>query len=121
MSTPTATGFDLAALARAIEERDAAAQVALYAPDAEVRLVDRIATPGKPRVLRGREEIAGWLDDICQREMIHRVDQGVQTGDRAAFVESCRYPDGTNVMCMAMLEVDGGRIVRQVAIQAWDE
>jgi hypothetical protein len=61
MSTPTATGFDLAVLKDAIERSDAAGQLALYAPDAEVRLVDRITTPGRPRVLRGREEIAGWM------------------------------------------------------------
>jgi hypothetical protein len=77
MSTPTATAFDLAALKRAIEDRDAAGQVALYAPDAEVRLVDRITTPRSPRVLRGRDEIAGWIEDVCGREMTHRVEQEV--------------------------------------------
>jgi hypothetical protein len=121
MSTPTTTGFDLAALARAIEERDAAAQVALYAPDAEVRLVDRITTPGNPRVLRGREEIAAWIEDVCGREMTHRVEQQLADDGRAALAESCRYRDGTNVLCMTILEVAAGRIVRQLAIQAWDE
>ena len=117
----TATAFDLAALRRAIEQRDAAGQLALYAPDAEVRLVDKIATPGKPRVMRGRDEIAAWVEDVCARDMEHRVEQPVLSGDRAAFVETCRYPDGTNVLCMAVLELAGGRIVRQTAIQAWDE
>jgi hypothetical protein len=121
MSTPTTTGFDLAALARAIEERDAAAQIAMYAPDAEVRLVDRVATPGKPRVLRGREEIAAWIEDVCGREMTHRVEQPLVGEGRAAFAEACRYPDGTNVLCTTILEVEDGRIARQVAVQAWDE
>jgi hypothetical protein len=121
MSTPTATGFDLAALKRAIEGRDVAGQVALYAPDAEVRLVDRISTPGSPRVLRGRGEIAAWIEDVCSREMSHHVEQEVAGEGRAAFAEACRYPDGTNVLCMTVLEVEGGRIVRQLAIQAWDE
>ena len=52
MSTPTAAGFDLAALGRAIEQRDA---------------------------------------------------------------------DGTNVLCATVLELADGRIVRQTAVQAWDE
>jgi hypothetical protein len=121
MSTPTATRFDLAALKDAIERSDADAQLALYAPDAEVRLVDRITTPGRPRVLRGRDEIAGWIRDVCGRDMTHRVDQEVVGDGRAAFAESCRYPDGTNVLCMTVLDVAGGRIVRQLAIQAWDE
>jgi hypothetical protein len=121
MSTPTATGFDLAALKRAIEARDVAGQLALYAPDAEVRLVDRITTPRSPRVLRGRDEIAGWIEDVSSRDMSHRVEQEVVGEGRAAFAEACRYPDGTNVLCMTVLDVEAGRIVRQLAIQAWDE
>jgi hypothetical protein len=72
-------------------------------------------------VLRGRDEIAGWIEDVCSRDMTHRVDQEVVGDGRAAFAESCRYPDGTNVLCMTVLDVEGGRIVRQLAIQAWDE
>jgi SnoaL-like domain len=119
-STPT-TAFDLAALKRAIESRDAAAQVAMYAPDAEVRLVDRIATPGAPRVLRGREEIAGWIEDVCGRDMTHRVEREVVAGERAAFTEACRYADGTNVLCATVLDLRDGLIAGQVAVQAWDE
>ena len=119
-STPT-TAFDLAALKRAIEGRDAAAQVAMYAPDAEVRLVDRVATPGSPRVLRGRDEIATWLEDVCGRDMTHRVEREVVGADRAAFAEACLYPDGTNVLCVTVLELRDGLIAGQVAVQAWDE
>ena len=121
MSATAPKTFELAMLKRAIEDRDAAAQVALYAPDAEVRLVDRITTPGRPRVLRGRDEIAGWAEDVCGREMTHRVEQDVVAGDRAAFAESCRYADGTNVLCMTVLELRDGLIASQLAIQAWDE
>ena len=121
MSTPVATAFDLLALKRAIEQSDAAAQVALYAPDAEVTIVDRITTPGRPRVLRGRDEVAGWIEDVCSRDMTHKVEHEVLGDGRAAFAEACRYPDGTNVLCMTVLDVEGGRIVRQLAIQAWDE
>jgi len=121
MSATVPTTFDLAALKRAIEARDAAAQLALYAPDAEVRLVDRVTTPGRPRVLRGRDEIAGWVEDVCGREMTHRVEREVAVADRAAFAEECRYPDGTNVLCMTVLELRDGLIASQVAIQAWDE
>ena len=117
----TASTFDLTALKDAIERSDAAGQLALYAPDAEVRLVDRITTPGSPRLLSGRDEIAGWIEDVCSRDMTHRVDQEVVGDGRAAFAEACRYPDGTNVLCMTVLDVEGGRIVRQLAIQAWDE
>jgi hypothetical protein len=121
MATSTTTTFDLAALRRAIEARDAAGQTALYDDDAEVHVVDRITTPGHPRVLRGREEIAAWIEDVCGRKMTHRVEREVIGDDGAAFAVACRYPDGTNVLCLTVLDIAGGRIVRQLAIQAWDE
>ena len=115
------TQIDFAALKRAVEERDAEAQLALYADDAEVRLVDRVNTPRSPRVLRGREEIRDWIEDICARDMTHAVQTPVLGEDAVAFTEECRYPDGTNVLCVTVAEVSDGRIVRQVGIQAWDE
>jgi hypothetical protein len=35
--------------------------------------------------------------------------------------EACRYPDGTRVLCLAMLDLRDGLIVRQTAVQEWDE
>lgn len=121
MSTSTTPTFAFTELKRALEERNAGAQLALYADDAEVTLVDRINMPVSPRVLRGREEIRGWLEDICGREMTHRVEMQVLGDGGAAFTEACRYPDGTNVLCVAVLELRDGLIAREVGIQAWDE
>ena len=121
MSTTTTSAFDFAEFKRALEERDAAAQAGAYADDAELTLVDRINTPGSPRVLRGREEIRTWIEDICERDMTHRVEMTVSGADGAAFTEACRYPDGTNVLCVAVMELRDGRIHRMVGIQAWDE
>ena len=116
----TQTTIDLEALRRAIEERDAAGMVALYADDAEVRLVDRDDTPGKPRVLSGKNEIRGFVEDVCARDMTHQVEHAVADGDRASFLEACRYPDENNVLCAAALSLRDGLIVRKVGVQAWD-
>jgi SnoaL-like domain len=121
MSTSTTPTFEFAELRRALEERDATAQLALYADDAEITLFDRINTPRSPRVLRGREEIRAWIEDICQRDMTHRVDMQVAGGGGAALTEACRYPDGTNVLCATVLQLDGGHIARQTVVQVWDE
>ncbi len=47
------------------------------------------------------------------------------TGQKAAsgldFEELCEYPDGTRVLCAAMLEVEDGRISRQTSVEAWNE
>ncbi|MFI5004720.1 MAG: nuclear transport factor 2 family protein [Solirubrobacterales bacterium] len=117
----TINAFDLNTFKRAIEERDASAQLAMYAEDAEVTLVDRVARPRAPRVLRGRSEIQAWIEDVCGRDMTHRVQHTVQDEGGAAFTEACRYPDGTGVMCATVLELDNGLVARQIGVQAWDE
>jgi hypothetical protein len=47
----------------------------------------------------------------------HRVPD--ETG--AAYTQACRYPDGTNVLCATVLELDGGVIASQTVLEVWDE
>ena len=117
----TTTTFDLDRFTRAGEERDAATQLSMYGPDAVVTIVDRITQPGSPRILRGHAEIGSWIEDTASRDMVHTVEHEVQDAGGAAFALSCRYPDGTNVLCATVLELVEGLIVRQIVAQAWDE
>jgi hypothetical protein len=121
MSITTGKEFDLERLARATQERDAATQLSMYAPDATVTIADRITQPGSPRVLQGREEIRTWIEDVTARDMTHLVQQTVQDDRGAAFTVDCRYPDGTRVLCATVLELQDGSIARQTVVQAWDE
>ena len=121
MSAEALATFDFARFLKAVEEADPKTQLELYAPDATVTIVDRITTPGSPRVLSGRDQIRGWIEDISGREMTHAVGQSVEDEHGGAFAESCRYPDGTNVMCMTVFKVDDGLITDQTILQAWDE
>jgi hypothetical protein len=118
---PTITTFDLDRFARAAEERDASTQLSMYGDRATVTIVDRISPPGSPRVLRTREEIEGWLTDTYGRDMTHSVAHRVVDATGAAYTQSCRYPDGTNVLCATVIELDGGRISGQTVVQVWDE
>jgi hypothetical protein len=117
----TTTTFDLDRFARAAEERDASTQLSMYGPDAVVTIADKIAQPGAPRVLRTREEIKGWLEDMYGRDMTHTVKHRVKDEAGAAYTQACRYPDGTNVLCATVIELDGGAIAAQTVIQVWDE
>ena len=117
----TTTAFDTEALRRGIEERDAGTLRGLYAPDAEMTVVDKNATPSRPHVLRGRTAIGDYLDETCGRDMTHRLERVVVSGDTAAYTQACAYPDGTRVQCLAMHDQRDGLNVRQTAIQAWDE
>jgi hypothetical protein len=111
--------FDVEALRRGIEERDAATLAALYTDDAELRIVDSVNSPSDPRILRG-SAIGEFLADIAARDMTHSLDRVVATGDHVAYVESCRYPDGTRVLCAVVLDLVDGRISHQLGVQAWD-
>jgi hypothetical protein len=117
----TLTTFDLDRFTRAAEERDAATQLSMYGPDAVVTIVDKITQPGSPRVLRTRDEIKGWLEDMYARDMTHSVKHRVLDETGAAYTQACRYPDGTNVVCATVIQLDGGAISTQTAVQVWDE
>jgi ketosteroid isomerase-like protein len=121
MSSQTSTSFDLARFCQAVEERDVETQAAMYAPDATVTIADRITQPGSPRMLRGGGEIRAWIADVCGRDMSHAVKHAVQDQGGAAFAEACRYADGTNVTCAAVMALKDGVIVDQTVVQAWDE
>ncbi len=121
MATQPSSGLDFEALRRAIEERDADTLVGFYADDAEVLTVNRRTPPSSPEVLRGREQIAEYLRDVCSREMTHRVENEVVGERRIAFQEACEYPDGTRVLGAQTLELRDGRVILQVNVEAWDE
>ena len=117
----TITSFDLGRFTRAAEERDASTQLSMYGPDAVVTIADKVSQPGSPRVLRTRDEIQAWLEDMYGREMTHSVRHRVKDDTGAAYTESCRYPDGTNVLCATVIELEGGMIRGQTVVQVWDE
>jgi hypothetical protein len=114
-------GLDLETLRRAAEGKDADSMLGLYADDAEYVRVDRNNTPSSPMALRGKEEIAEYLRDVFGRDMSHRIENEVVGEGRAAFNWACEYPDGTRVLAAETVELRGGKIVRQVSVQAWDE
>ena len=119
-SKPKSKSVTVAGLKRAIEGRKAAVLTSLYADDALVQVIDRDNPPSKPRNLQGKSAIASYFQDVCGRDMTHKVEAGVAVGNRLAFTQSCAYPDGTKVFCSAMIDLKGGKISRQVVVQAWD-
>jgi len=117
----TITTFDLDRFTRATEDRDASTQLSMYGADAVVTIANKISQPGSPRVLRGREEIKAWLEDTYSRDMTHEVQHRVSDESGAGYTQACRYPDGTNVLCATVIELDGGAISSQTVLEVWDE
>jgi hypothetical protein len=117
----TTARFDLDRFAHAAELRDAATQLSMYGPDAVVTINNKISQPGAPRVLTTRAEIQAWLDDMYGRDMTHAVKHRVMDETGAAYTQACRYPDGTNVLCATVIELDDGLIRDQTVVEVWDE
>jgi predicted SnoaL-like aldol condensation-catalyzing enzyme len=108
-------------LRTALETSDAASLIGFYADDAQVKVIDKLHQPSNPLVLQGKDAIATYWTDVCGRAMAHIVEKVVHDGDSMVYSEACSYPDGTRVQCIAVLDLSGGKIVRQVGVQAWDE
>ncbi|MFE9441881.1 nuclear transport factor 2 family protein [Streptomyces sp. NPDC006602] len=121
MGTTARPGFDTETLRQGIEGHTASTLLQLYSDDAELRIVDHNTQPSHPKVLHGRDEIREMLEDVYGREMSHKLEQCVIQEDRAAFSESCQYPDGVRVLAESMVSLRDGKIVDQTMIQAWDE
>jgi ketosteroid isomerase-like protein len=110
-----------ATIKRAIEGRDGRMLASFYADDAVVRVIDRNNPPSKPREVKGKSAIATFWDDICSRAMTHKVETSIAEGNRLAFTQTCAYPDGAKVFCLAVVELKNGKIAHQTVVQAWDE
>jgi ketosteroid isomerase-like protein len=117
---PTETKIDVEALRRAHEQHDAELLTSLYADDAESITVDTNNPPSKPRIIRGREDIGRYWDDVMGRGMTHEVKEVVREGDALAYQVACRYDDGTRVLTSALCQLTGGKIARETVVQAWD-
>ena len=118
--TTTGTTFDIAALGRTVQERDAAGQLAFYADDAVIEIVDREHPPSSPLQYSGTEEIRDYLEGVSGRDMTHSVRHTLSDGDAASLWVDCEYPDGTRVRCAGAIEVRDGKIVHEDIVQEWD-
>jgi hypothetical protein len=114
MSTPVS--FDLAGLRRAIESGDAVYRTALYADDAELRIVNSDAPACPPHVLQGRSAIAGWIASVYASDGTHRVLESATEGEQIRLVEEQQTADGERVVYVIAAEVDRGQIVRETAV-----
>ncbi|MET9731134.1 nuclear transport factor 2 family protein [Streptomyces sp. NPDC006458] len=121
MGTSTSPAFNADTLRRGLEGQSADGLMSLYADDAEVRIIDRNTQPSHPMVMNGRDQIQSMLNDVYSRDMTHKMEECIVQGDRAAYSESCLYPDGVRVLSESMIRLRDGKIVEQIMIQAWDE
>jgi hypothetical protein len=112
--------LSIPALRRAVEGRDGRTLASFYTDNAVLCIIDAVHPPSQPLEIKGHDAITAYYDDVCSRAITHKVSFGITDGDRLAFTQDCTYPYGKRVFCSATLEIDSGKIARQVAVQAWD-
>lgn len=114
------TSSTIDALRKAVETRDSRGMKALYAADATLTVIDKDNPPSRPRTIVGATAIGSYYDDVCGRDMTHKIEYGVHEGNQLAYMQGCRYADGTRVMASSTADLGPKGIVRQTTIQAWD-
>ncbi len=116
----TPTNFNITKIRKAVETRDAKALKSLYAANAVLTVIDTTHPPSKPLKIKGAADIGAYIEDVYGRDMQHTLESGFADETHLAFVEGCRYPDGTHVIASAMAELGANGIVKQTIVQAWD-
>ena len=108
----TQTRFDLDGLSYAVGARNAGYQLALYADDAEVEIVDADDPAVPIRVLRGKSDIREWLDSMSSGAVRYQVTDAEAHQNQLRFTEECLYPDGSDLRYECRAELYRGRITR---------
>jgi ketosteroid isomerase-like protein len=118
MTVQTGTSFDLETLKRGYEEWDIEALLGLYAEDFELVQIDR--PPSAPRALRGTDILRGMLEHCAAAGVKATVENPVAGDQRAAATITCEFPGGRKVLSNAILEIEDGRIVRELDVLSGD-
>ena len=112
--------FDFHAFKRAFEEMDVGAWAGFYADDAEWIEYKHSYPPRSPRRIEGRRKIMDFLTKIREGKVQLAISDEIVGPDRAAFCLWVRLPDGRRIIEHVIIHYTGGRITRQVDVEAWD-
>lgn len=104
--------FDIDGFRRAIESGDARYQLALYADDAELNVVDPDDPFATPHVLHGKPAIGSWIEQLHARSTGLRVVDLRSMPDRVELTEEVDGRDGSHVAYGYSAEVRRGQLVR---------
>jgi|SRR5919108_6026267 hypothetical protein len=120
MTVSTGTSFQVETFKRAYEEWDVETLLDLYADELELIQIDRDNPPSSPRSRHGKEVLRGMLEHCAAAGVVATVENTVAGEERAAATITCMFPGGRKVLANAILEVENGRIVRELDVLSGD-
>ena len=112
----TQIGFDLSGLTEAIERVDLDYQLALYATNAQVHVVEPCQSD---RVYQGKQAICDWLQELNSRRQVHRVVNLTNERDRVTLTDQSRCADGRNLVYQMTAQVHRGQITQETVTLTW--
>jgi hypothetical protein len=120
MTVETTTSFDVATFKEAYEAWDVDTLLELYADELELIQIDRDNPPSAPRTRHGRDVLRGMLEHCAGAGVVVTVENLVADEERAAATITCEFPGGRKVLANAILELEDGRIVRELDVLSGD-
>jgi hypothetical protein len=120
VTVETAASFDVATFKLAYEEWDVEALLRMYADDVELIQIDRDNPPSSPRTRHGRDVLRGMLEHCAGAGVVATVENTIGGENRAAATITCEFPGGRRVLANAILELEDGRIVRELDVLSGD-
>jgi ketosteroid isomerase-like protein len=120
MTVETSKSIDLETLKRGYEEWGVDALLGLYADDVELIQIDRDNPPSSPRARHGREMFRGMFEHCAAAGVKATVENTVAGEDRAAATITCEFPGGRKVVANSAMELEDGRIVRELDVLSGD-
>ena len=104
---------------RALEERDAQSQMALYTDNAGMCIVT-VGGPNRPtQNLLGKSAIEAWVTQFCSDNVSVEVLNLFEEEAEAMVIAECRHRDGTLVVYTCSAQLMGGRITNQHVVLLW--
>jgi hypothetical protein len=120
MTVETTTSFEMATFKQAYESWDIETLLSMYADDLELIQIDRDNPPSAPRTRHGREVLRGMLEHCAAAGVVASVENTVPGEHRAAATITCTFPSGRRVLANGILEIEDGRIVRELEVLSGD-
>ena len=120
MTVEATTSFSVTTFKRAYEEWDIEALLELYADAVELVQIDRDNPPSAKRIRHGREVLKGMFEHCAGAGVVATVENTVADEQRAAATITCEFPGGRKVLANAILELEDGRIVRELDVLSGD-
>lgn len=120
MTDSTDPSFDFAGFKKSFVEQEIKNWAAFFADDAEWIEYKHTHPPRSPRRMTGRTQIEGFLADIKASNITLKIEDEVIGPTRAAFCVWCILPDGKRIVENVIIHFEGGKITRQVDVEAWD-